>query len=276
MAGVFDDIHFEVHDRLAVITLHRPDRLNAFTPEMTAHYSEAMAAAEQDPKVRVLVVTGSGRAFSAGADFATLADIRDSGGIRLKGSGRETPPGPWSERPGGRIAYTMAAALTKPVVAAVNGAAAGVGLVTALSADLRFASRAAKFVTSYAKLGLPAEYGIAWFLPRLVGQARAAELLFSARPVEAGEALAIGLVNRVVDSHRLLDETLEYAGTLAAMSPRSLVAMKAQLNAAADIGLAAALDDAVRRMAAMTAQPDFTEGLAASVEKRAPNFADGV
>ncbi|HVW33749.1 MAG TPA: enoyl-CoA hydratase-related protein [Acidimicrobiia bacterium] len=271
-----EDLRFEVTGRVAVITLHRPDRLNAITPDLAAHFGAAMAASEQDPKVRVIVITGAGRAFSAGADFSTLAGIRDDGGIKLEGTGREAPPGPWSDRPGGRLACTMAAALSKPVIAAVNGPAAGVGLVFALSADLRFASTTAKFVTSYAKLGLPAEYGIAWFLPRLVGHARAAELLFSARPLGAEEALAIGVVNRLVEPDRLLDETLEYAGHLATMSPRSLRAMKAQLNAASDQGLAAAIHDANQRMIAMTAAPDFVEGVAATMEKRAPNFADDI
>jgi enoyl-CoA hydratase/carnithine racemase len=275
VVAVPDDIRYEVADRTATITLHRPDRLNAFTLEMTAHYGEALAEAELDPRVRVIVVTGAGRAFSAGADFAALAEIRRSGGLTVAGNAREAPVGPWSTRPGGTLAYTMAAALTKPVIAAVNGPAAGVGFVTALSADLRWAAPGAKLVTSYARLGLPAEYGVAWLLPRLVGHGRAVDLLFSARALPAEDAQAIGLVNRLVAPERLLDDALDYAGRLAAeMSPRSLAAMKAQLAAAPEQGFAGAITDAVRRMEEMTRQPDFAEGVAAATAKRAPVFPD--
>ena len=275
VGAVHDDIRYEVIDRTATITLHRPDRLNAFTLEMTAHFGEALAEAERDARVRVIVVTGAGRAFSAGADFAALADIERTGGLTVTGNAREAPAGPWSARPGGRLAYTMAAALTKPVIAAVNGPAAGVGFVAALSADLRWAATGAKLVTSYARLGLPAEYGVAWLLPRLVGHGRAVDLLFSARPLPAEEALAIGLVNRLVAPDRLLDEVLDYAGRLAAeVSPRSLAAMKAQLAVAPEQGFAAAIDEAVRRMEEMTRLPDFAEGVAAALAKRAPSFPD--
>ena len=269
------DLLVEVKGRTAIITFNRPERLNAFTSHMTRAYSAALAEAEHDPLVRVIVVTGAGRAFSAGADFDALAKIQQGGGLTFAGTEREAPPGPWSERPGGRAVATMAAALSKPVIAALNGPAAGVGFVIALGADLRWAATGAKLVTSYARLGLPAEYGVAWLLPRLIGHARAADLLFSARAVPAEEALAIGLVNHVVEPERLLYDVLEYADQLAQMSPRSLATMKAQLTIAPDQGLAGALDDAIGRMEAMTRHPDFAEGIAAAIERRPPAFPDG-
>jgi enoyl-CoA hydratase/carnithine racemase len=189
----------EVADAVAVLTLNRPDRLNAWTGRLESAYRSAMAAAAASDEVRVIVVTGAGQGFCAGADSAALGPMTETGtydsGVR-----EAVEPGfAWQLR------------LAKPVIAHLNGAAAGVGLVLALFCDLRFASPGVKLTTSFGRLGLPAEYGASWLLPRLVGRSRAADLLFSSRVVLAEEAFGMGLVDRVCP----LDETLAYARQVA-------------------------------------------------------------
>lgn len=265
-------VRLEVAEGVALITLDRPHRLNAWTGRMDVEYRRAVADAEADPEVRVLVVTGAGRGFCAGADAAALEGLSASG--TYDPGHREEPA-----RPGyGVLAdfdhpYAFHLGLTKPVVAAVNGPAAGVGFVLACFCDLRFAAAGAKLTTSFGRLGLPAEYGVSWLLPRLVGTARAADLLFSSRVVLAEEAAAMGLVNRVVPPDDLLSETLAYARTMAAeISPRALTAMKRQLYADLLRPLGASVQDAVARLDRMVGEPDFAEGVAALTERRPPRF----
>jgi enoyl-CoA hydratase/carnithine racemase len=168
----------------------------------------------------------------------------------------------------------MAVAVDKPVIAAINGAVAGIGLVLACSADLRFAAAGAKFTTSFARLGLNAEYGVSWLLSRIVGTSRAADLLFSSRILYAEEAYRIGLVNEVFASDDLLVETMAYAQRLATeVSPRALAEIKRQLVADQTRGLDESIADAVVTMERLTREPDFAEGTAAFAEKRAPSFA---
>jgi enoyl-CoA hydratase/carnithine racemase len=263
-------------DGVALLTLNRPDRLNAWTGRMEYEYRVAMAEAEADPAVRAVVITGAGRGFCAGADVKALDIARESGRYST-GLSEPMPPLPrpadGSSRPDFEHGFSFPLGMSKPVVAAVNGVAAGVGLVLACFCDVRFAAAGAKLTTSFGRLGLPAEHGISWVLPRLVGTARAADLLFSSRVVLAEEAEAMGLVNRVLPAGELLPFTLDYARRLATeISPWSLRAMKRQLYEDALGDLHGAASTAEKLMKEAFGLADFKEGAAALAEKRPPRF----
>jgi enoyl-CoA hydratase/carnithine racemase len=263
----------ELADRVLTITLDRPDRLNAWTGRMDAEYRAAVAAAEDDPAVRVIVVTGAGRGFCAGADSAALDGMAGTGEYDAGLPERPATPGygvradfdhPWSSHFG----------LTKPVIAAINGPAAGVGFVLACFCDLRYAAAGAKLTTSFGRLGLPAEHGVSWVLPRLVGTARAAELLFTSRVVLAEEAAAMGLFNAVVPPDELAATVGAYAHRLATeVSPASLAATKRQLYddlLHGDVG--ASVETSKALLNEMMGGADYREGVAALRDKRAPRF----
>ena len=246
-----------VSDGVAVLTLNRPQRLNAWTDEMQELYFDLLASAGADPEVRAIVVTGAGRGFCAGADMESLQGLEVSAEMFA------------SRRP-----QRFPLSVPKPIIAAINGPCAGIGLVQALMCDVRFAAAGAKLTTAFARRGLVAEHGISWALPRLVGQARALDLLLSARVVLAEEAASIGLVNRVIPGEELLDETLAYARDLAAnCSPAAMAAMKAQVYGDLERGLAESVDRANALMVESLAAPDFAEGVTSFVEKRPPRFA---
>jgi len=263
-------ILYEVSERIATITLNRPDRLNAWTGPMGAELRAAMAKADADPEVRVIILTGAGRGFCAGADMGYLATVTETG--ETGGSGAPQAYDPDSRAD---FHHPMAyfPAVKTPIIAAVNGPAAGMGFVISLYADLRFAADSAAFVTAFARRGLIAEHGISWTLPRLVGQSRAMDLLLSSRRVGADEAYRIGLVDRVFPTNELMAETRAYAKMLAEeVSPRSLGVIKRQLWESAFQGLGEALELADREMALSLKSEDFKEGVAHFVEKRAPRF----
>jgi enoyl-CoA hydratase/carnithine racemase len=244
-----------VRDGVAVLTLNRPDRLNAWIPEMQVRYFDLLEEAAADPEVKAIVVTGAGRGFCAGADMEVL-----------QGDGADDPQA--DDRP-----QTFPLTIPKPVIAAVNGPAAGLGLVMALMCDLRFAASGAKLTTAFARRGLIAEHGISWVLPRLVGSAHALDLLFSGRVVLAEEAAQMGLVNAVHPPEELLDRTLEYARELATLSsPTSMAIMKRQVYEHLEQGVAESLDESNRLMADSFGRPDFAEGVASFVEGRPPQF----
>src|SRR5215471_13629826 len=194
---------FDVADRVATITLNRPHRLNAWTGRMHTEYRWALAEAEADDDVRVIVVTGAGRGFCAGADSAALEGHVEKGGYDPGTDDDIATPG-FGVRDEFDHDFAYHFGLTKPVLAAINGPAAGVGLVLACYCDLRFAAAGVKLTTSHGKLNLPAEYGLSWLLPRLIGLTHANDLLLSSRVVLAEEALAMGLVNAVVPPEELL------------------------------------------------------------------------
>jgi enoyl-CoA hydratase/carnithine racemase len=267
-------VRYEVSDRVATITLDRPDRLNAWTGRMHTEYRWALAEAESDRSVRVIVVTGAGRAFCAGADTQAL-----SGHVERGGYDPGTPDD--LARPGfgvdGRFDADFAYhfGLSKPVMAAINGPAAGVGLVLACYCDLRFAAAGAKLTTSHGRLGLPAEYGLSWLLPRLIGLTRANDLLLSSRVVLAEEAERMGLVNEVVPLAGLMDRTMEYAELLATtISPASLRATRRQIYTDLHSDAAPAVERAQQLLEQMMGAPDFAEGVAALRGKRLPHFDD--
>ena len=251
---------------IAVITFNRPDRLNAWTARMGHEYFSHIDTAVADPRVRVIVVTGAGKGYCAGADMGTLQAIPS--GERAAAS-QQDEGGSIVE---GRMQDEITR-IPKPVIAAVNGAAAGLGMVQALMCDIRFASDTAKFTVAFSKRGLIGEYGISWVLPRLVGQANALDLMMSSRVVMADEALALGMVNRVVPADGLMDEVMSYATDLAMnVSPSSMSVMKRQVYADYGKDVATASRDALRLMQESFGRPDFKEGVQSFLQKRQAEF----
>ena len=263
---------YEVDDRVAIVTLNRPDRLNAWTARMEHEYRANLERADADGEVRAVVVTGAGRGFCAGADFDALDGLTK--GQPYVGGGGESATGATAAVPADLAhAFSFPLGLRKPVIAAVNGPAAGVGFVLMCFTDIRFAAAGAKLTTSFSRLGLPAEHGISWLLPRLIGPARAADLLFSSRVILAEEAASMGLVNQVVPPEEVLPAALAYARRLAyEVAPSSLATIKRQLWTDQLGGLDAAARGAVELLHGMLRAPDFTEGVAAFTEKRPPEF----
>ncbi|KAA1422298.1 enoyl-CoA hydratase [Mumia zhuanghuii] len=253
-----DVVLAERRGSVLLLTLNRPERLNAWNDELEERYFALLDEAEADPEVRAVVVTGAGRGFCAGADMDVLVSI----------GAREVVELPEHPRPRHRPLM-----FCKPLIAAINGAAAGLGLVEALYCDQRFATPEAKLTTSFARRGLIAEYGVAWLLPRLVGQSRALDLLMSARVVRGDEALRMGLVDRVVDADDLVDAAVAYAQDLAThCSPTSMSVIKRQVLQALDTDIRSALADAESEMVQSFHRADVAEGVASYLEGRAPAF----
>jgi enoyl-CoA hydratase/carnithine racemase len=254
-------VQIEIEDGVALLTLNRPERLNAWTAEMEHAYFALLERCAEDDQVRAIVVTGAGRGFCAGADMQQLQALGNGAGAA-------------AAEPRERLPQSFPLSIPKPIIAAVNGACAGIGLVQALMCDLRFAAEGAKLTTAFARRGLVAEHGISWMLPRLVGPARALDLLMSGRVVFAEEAVDLGLVNRVLAPDRLLEATLDYARELVVnCSPASMATMKRQVYADLERTLPDALAEADRLMLASFTGPDFVEGVASFIERRDPRFA---
>jgi enoyl-CoA hydratase/carnithine racemase len=266
---------YQVADRVATITLNRPDKLNAWTAVMESEVRAGIGEAERDEKVRVIVLTGAGRGFCAGADISLLSSVATKGLDSAQRAQAVQPQGGAVEgtRADFQKKYSYFPAVTKPVIAAINGPIVGLGLVIALYCDLRFASDAARFGTAFARRGLIAEYGMAWMLPRLVGHSNALDLLFSARMIDAAEALRMGLVNQVYPQGTFHEKVREYAVELASnVSPRSLRVIKRQVYDAMFLTLAETFETSEREMLASLQCEDFKEGVAHFVEKRSPVF----
>src|SRR5579864_4011397 len=267
---------YTVADRVATITLNRPDKLNAWTATMEQEVRAAMHEAECDQNVRVIVLTGAGRGFCAGADMSLLGAIAQKG-LGARGQEnflRNTDHGRRQNvRPDFQKKYSYFPSIEKPVIAAVNGPAVGLGFIISLYCDLRFAAEEARFGTAFAKRGLIAKYGLAWLLPRLIGPANALDMLFSARLVDANEALRMGLVNRVFPQTSFMDSVYAYAKDLAYnMSPRSMRVIKDQVYNAMFQTLSEAFETAEKEMVQSLQCEDFKEGVAHFVEKRAAAF----
>ncbi len=259
-----DVVLYEQRGAVALLTLNRPDRLNAWTDALGERYFDLLDRAADDPAVRVIVVTGAGRGFCAGADMDLLQEIGAAGA----GAGARAGVVTRRQRP---QLHTLS--IPKPVIAAINGACAGLGLVQALMCDLRFAAAGAKFTTAFSRRGLVAEHGVSWVLPRLVGPARALDLLLSGRVFLAEEAYELGVVNEVLPPGELLSGALGYADDLARnCSPASMAAMKGQVYRHLEAGSQAALEESARLMVESFGAPDFAEGVASFLEKRPPAF----
>jgi enoyl-CoA hydratase/carnithine racemase len=252
---------------VVTVTLNRPQTLNAVTSDMERRYVEAMRDADADPAARVIVVTGAGRGFCSGADLSRLADtaaLTDHVADRDARAGDDPTP---SVLPG------AAMAVRKPVVAAVNGPVAGMGFALMMSCDVRFLAADARVGTTFARLGLVAEYGLSWLLPRSVGRGHALELLMSGRIIGSDEALRIGLVQEVVTGQPVLDRALAWAHDVADnCSPRSLAQIKEQFYADDTATYDEALSRSLAAMQVSFGWGDLPEALAARQEERAPSF----
>lgn len=254
-----DDDHILVERRgpVAIVTLNRPDRLNALTPQMGPEYARTLVDLDQDPNVRAIVVTGSGRGFCSGADLTTLSGSTDDLQSYVRGQGLDTIP-------------LVALTLGTPVATAINGPCAGIGFVLAVSSDARFVHPEATMSTTFVRLGLVAEYGIAWLLPRLIGLPAATDLLLTGRTITGVEAGTIGLA-KVHDDP--LEAALEWTGNIAhSSSPSSVATMKRQLLDADAQSLDVAISTSLSEMSRAFELPDLTEALTARAQLREPRF----
>lgn len=254
-----DLVLIDVDRGVAVVTWNRPERNNGWSVPLEEAYYDALRTCEADPEVRVIVVTGAGRSFCPGMDTQTLS-AQASGGP--------------SSAPHARQPMTLPTTIAKPVIAAINGACAGIGLIAAMNCDLRFASETAKLTTAFAKRGIMAEHGVAWPLVRQVGTSTALDLLYSSRVVLGEEALRLGLVDRIFPAEELLEQTLLYARDMAAnSSPIALGTIKRQVYSALESTHEEARTLAIRYWYDdLMSHPDFKEGVASFLEKRAPQF----
>jgi enoyl-CoA hydratase/carnithine racemase len=259
-----DPVLYEVRDTgVAIVTLNRPERMNGWGGGLATMFYERLDDAEADSGVRTIVVTGSGRAFCAGADMGDLTTITNA-----------TTDGDTdvSKLVGARHPHFVTT-MRKPVIAAINGACAGMGLTMALACDVRFAADGAKFTTSFARRGLIAEYGVSWILPRVVGWSAALDLLLSGRVFFADEAAELGLVKEVVSPEALLPRAIAYAEDIAAnCAPSSLAVIKQQVYADTMRDVFEASAVAEKLMHESMLRPDFIEGITSFFEKRPPNF----
>lgn len=273
---MYEDIIYEVSDPVATITLNRPASLNAWTNTMDVEIKDAIARANADRSVVGIIVTGAGRAFCAGADMKTLSALTEGASAESASAPSSTPSEsrPAREVDGdfsGRFPYLMM--VDKPIIAAINGAVAGMAYPFSLCCDLRVVTPDAVFLTAFAQRGLIAEWGLSWLLPRLVGPSVALDLLMSSRKVRGEEALALGLANYLVQPDDLLGFCRRYIEQLAATSsPTSMAVMKRQVYAQLHQGLGVADAQAVRLMAESFARSDFKEGVKSFLEKRPPSF----
>lgn len=265
---------YEVSEAIATITLSRPKRRNSWTGRMHAEYRSSLMEANVDPRVRVIVVTGDpqGGAFCAGADLAALEGHAEKGRYD-PGVGQDIEKPGYGVDPRFDASFAYHFGLDKPVIAALNGAAAGVGLVLAAFADLRFAAEGAKFTTAHGRFNFPAEFGLSWVLPRIVGLTHAADLLLSSRVFTAEDALAMGFLNAVLPPDQLMDHVMAYARNLAAsVSPGSVRETKRQIYRDLHRSAADAVVEAERLLEAMIRHPDYGEGVRAWMEKRAARW----
>jgi enoyl-CoA hydratase/carnithine racemase len=269
-----DTVLYAVEAGVASITLNRPDKLNALTPEMLGGFFAAVARAAEDPAAKVIVVTGAGRGFSAGLD---LGIIGTGAGGRVETHPAYTPT--WGDDIGPALApyysggWPVLITSRKPTIAAINGPAFGWGFILSLHCDIRFAAKSALFNATFARIGVPGEKGSAWLLTRHIGQARAMDLLYTARRFDGDEAARLGLVNAVLDDDALMPHVTEYARNIASFSaPRALAAMKAQVWTALDEDYTTAFAAADMEQELATRTADFREAFASYREKRAPLF----
>jgi enoyl-CoA hydratase/carnithine racemase len=270
----YQEILYEVEDHIATITMHRPDRMNAMTNRMNGEIRHAVMAASDDSEVRAIILTGAGRGFCAGADVARLSATASG----VEGEGIDLPvngsiPGGLDLPDGFEAKYAYLATCPKPMIAAINGPAIGVGIVLSIYCDIRFASDTAKFSTAFGKRGLVPEYGMAWLLPKIIGPSKTMDLIYTSRMVLADEAKDIGLVDYVAPSQDLMNQARDFARTIATdVSPRSTRVAKQLVYRGLSQEIDSAVSEAIAATETALKSDDFKEGIAAWQEKRPPAF----
>lgn len=270
---------YEIDEGVATVWFHRPGRGNSWTSRMNAEYRWLMDSLDRDPRVRVVVLTGSGDQFCVGADTKALDFYTET-----DENYRDTVDPTALAQPGQGVHEEFEHdvvwhwGLRVPVIAAINGACAGIAAAIASFCDLRFAAEGIKFTTSTPRLGLPAEYGLSWVLPRIVGTTNAADILFTGRVVRSEELMRMGFLNGLYPHEGFLDEVYRTARMIAdQVSPAAITSAKRQMYA--DLlhhGVGGAIEHSKELIGVMMRQPDFKEGVAAHAEKRRPRFADAV
>ncbi len=261
-----------VEDQIGQIILHRPQRRNAWTGRMHTEYRWCLAQLEADERVRAIVITGAEGAFCVGGDAEALSGHAAKGGYDPGTPSELARPGYGTdERFDASFAYHFG--LSKPVIAAMNGAAAGVGLALACFADIRIAAEGARFTTAHGKLNLPAEYGLSWLLPRMIGLTRANDLLLTSRVFTAEEALTLGLVNRVLPRDEVLPEAIAYARRLIdTVAPNSLTQTRWQIYRDLHRDVGSSVNESETLLNEMMREDDYREGVRAFLEKRPPRW----
>ena len=266
-----DDLLGRIDGHVAVLSFNRPERRNALSASMYDGFGRALPQIERDPSVRVLMVTGEGGAFCAGGDVKGMHENNSSGGSSEAGPTSLEDRVAWLRSRQALVSLALRQ-LPMPVVAALPGAAAGAGLSMALAADLRIAAERAVVVTAFANVGASGDFGTSWFLPRLVGEAKAKELMFTSPRLTAAEAADLGLVNRVLPDDGFAEAALAFCHDLASRAPIALRYMKENVNRALGSTLAEALDAEASAMVRTMGTADHREAAAAFVEKRPPEF----
>ena len=265
------DIKYEKSNRIAIVTYNRPEKLNAWTTRMFDDLREAMRAAEEDPDVGAIVVTGAGRAYCAGADMGGLNRLAE-GTESIGGLGRPAP-GTEELNPNYQGRFSWMLSLKKPIIAAINGAAVGMGFANSLYCDIRIASTQARMGLIFPRRGLAIEFGSSWMLPRIVGIANAIDLAVTGRLIDAQEALRMGLVSRVVAPEELMRTACGLASEIATQcTPLGVSYAKRFIYEHLFTDLATALKHEDETVGIMTRSEDFKEGIQAFLEKRAPQF----
>jgi enoyl-CoA hydratase/carnithine racemase len=262
---MYRDLLYDVSDNIATVTLNRPDRLNAISMGMLASFSDAFRAADADPNVRAIILTGAGRGFCAGLDLkeqggaANSNSINGAGGLPAKFDLANSPP-------------IVLHQTDKPVICALNGAAAGYGLDLALGCDIIIAADTAKLAAVFTKRGVLPESGGTWLLPRLIGWTRACELAFTGRTLTAQQGLELGLVSRVVPAADVVTESRSLASEICANAPMAVQATKRMMRLSLDETFEANVHHVYLQLLPLFRSQDFTEGVKAFIEKRAPKF----
>ena len=257
-----------VHGKTAILTLNRPESKNALSDELTPALRKKISELNEDNRVRVLIITGTGDAFCAGGDVKSMNNSKDKGWTEIK-TEKETIKDLQDKQ------ITLTAALynfSKPTIAVLPGAAAGAGLSIALSCDFRFVADNAFAIAGYGRIALTGDYGITWLLTKLIGPSKTKDILFSNRKILAKEGLDIGIFDQIFNYKNLLKESLEYANSLSSFSPIALKAMKKNINNATDTNLIEALDQEAIDLIKASKSEDHKEGIKAFIEKRKPSF----
>ncbi len=265
-------VKHEQDGHVATVTLSRPKRMNAWTGRMHTEYRWILNELDQDPDVRVIVLTGEGRAFCAGADTQALEGHVEKGGYDPGTPDPLAEPG-FGVRPEFDASFAYHFGISKPIIAAINGPAAGVGLALACFADIRFAASGAKMTTAHGRFNFPAEFGLSWLLPRIVGLSLANDLLLTSRIFLAEEGEKIGLINKVLTSDDLMSHARAYAKNLATnIAPGSLRETKWQIYTDLHRDIASSVTTSESLIDSMSRSQNYKEGVRAFMEKRAPNW----